>query len=113
MKEVLPLAVATLRTRPLLVLEVAVSSLHPAGGPPGAEQRIGDLPTGSFAGGHRAARRSDWQTLRGDGAVLLDTRIVLRTNDDAFIAVTYTGVRHGPPHGIAAIGRGEEVDRGS
>ena len=114
MKGVLNIAPATLRTRPLLVLEVAVNSLHLAGGPPGAEQRIGDLPTGSFSGerlsGTILPGGTDWQTLRGDGAVLLDARIVLRTNDDALIAMTYTGVRHGPSHVVAAIARGEEVD---
>lgn len=103
-----------IRTRPLFTLEVAVDGLHLAGGPPGAEQRIGDLPTGRFAGerlsGIVLPGGTDWQTLRGDGAVLLDARVVLRTDDDALIAMTYAGIRHGPAEVIAAIGRGEDVD---
>ncbi|HWU95703.1 MAG TPA: DUF3237 family protein, partial [Sphingomonas sp.] len=59
-----------IRTRPLFTLEVAVDGLHLAGGPPGGERRIGDLPSGHFTGerlsGVVLPGGTDWQTLRGD-----------------------------------------------
>jgi len=106
-----------LRTRPLFLIEVDVAGLHAAGGPAGAERRIGDLPGGSFTGDRLSGivlpGGTDWQTLRSDGAVLLDARIVLQADDDALIAMTYTGIRHGPAEVIAAIARGEPVDPAS
>jgi hypothetical protein len=51
--------------------------------------------------------------LRGDGAVQLDARIVLKTDDDALIAMTYVGLRRGPPDVLERLNRGEPVDPGS
>lgn len=110
----IPAALATLRTRPLFVMNVAVGAIHTAGGPVGAERRISDITGGTVAGDRMSGTilpgGTDWQTVRGDGAALLDARIVLRTDDDALIAMHYTGVRHGPPAILAQIARGEEVD---
>jgi hypothetical protein len=39
----------------------------------------------------------------------LDVRLVLQTDDDALIAMTYRGVRHGPVDTIERLGKGEEV----
>lgn len=117
MMEELPPAMTAIRTRPLFVLEVEVSGLHMAGGPAGAGQRIADVPGGRFAGerlsGTVLPGGTDWQTLRADDAVLLDARVVLRTDDDALIAMSYRGIRYGPAEVIAAIGRGEDVDPAS
>ncbi len=41
---------------------------------------------------------------------MLDARIVLRTNDDETIGMTYRGIRHGPAELMDAIARGEAVD---
>jgi hypothetical protein len=38
---------------------------------------------------------------------------VLKTTDDALIAMTYQGVRHGPPEIVAKIDKGEDVDPAS
>lgn len=117
MMEDLPHVMTAIRTRPLFVLEVEVSGLHMAGGPAGVALRIADVPGGRFAGerlsGTVLPGGTDWQTLRGDDAVLLDARIVLRTDDDALIAMTYSGIRHGPAEVIAAIARGDDVDPAS
>jgi hypothetical protein len=45
-----------------------------------------------------------------DGATTLNLRLVLKTKDHALIAMTYRGVRHGPPDIIGRIERGEVVD---
>lgn len=113
----LPAAMRTVVTRPLFVLSVEVSGLHLAGGPAGAERRVGDLPGGTFIGerlsGTILPGGTDWQTMRGDDAILLDARILLRTDDDALIAMTYTGMRHAPPDIAARIALGQDVDPAS
>jgi hypothetical protein len=110
----LPEALQTLRTRPLFTMQVMVAPPYTPGGPAGAETRIGDVPDGRFEGerlsGTVLPGGSDWQTLRSDGSVLLDARIVLRTHDDALIAMSYTGFRHGPAEVMAQLARGETVD---
>ena len=103
-----------IRTRPLFTMKVEVAVLHAVGGPPGAERRVGDVTGGRFEGerlsGIILPGGSDWQTVRGDGALLLDARILLRTNDDALIGMTYSGIRHGPAEVMARLGRGETVE---
>lgn len=110
----IPAALQTLRTRPLFSLQVSVAPLQTPGGPDGAGRRIGDIPGGRFEGERLAGivppGGSDWQTLRSDGAVVLDARILLRTDDDALIAMTYSGLRHGPAEVMERLGRGEDVD---
>jgi hypothetical protein len=113
----LPVALQTLRSRPLFTLKISVSGMHTPGGPAGSERRVSDVPGGSFAGerlnGVVLAGGTDWQTLRGDGTILLDARIVLRTDDEALIAMSYVGIRQGPPEVLARLARGEDVDPAS
>jgi len=110
----IPTALQTANTRPLFVMTVAVGAIHAPGGPAGAERRVGDIGGGVVTGdrlsGTILAGGADWQTARSDGAILLDARIVIRTDDGAAIAMSYTGIRHGSPDVMARIGRGEEVD---
>ncbi len=102
------------RTRRLFAMELTVDGLHAIGGPPGAARRIGDVSGGTFRGeklsGTVLPGGTDWQILRGDGAILLDARIILKTDDDALIAMAYTGIRHGPAEIMEKLGRGEPVD---
>jgi len=110
----LPAALQALRSRPLFVLRLAVSGIHAAGGPAGAERRLGVVSGGSFAGERLSGivldGGADWQLLRSDGATLLDVRLVLQTDDGALIGMTYDGIRHGPPEVMERIARGETVD---
>jgi hypothetical protein len=102
-----------LRTRPLFVAEVLVDPLQSVGGPSGAARRIGTLPGGRFAGerlsGTILPGGADWQTERGDGAIALDARVVLQTDDGALIAMSYTGLRHGAPEVIERLTSGAAV----
>jgi hypothetical protein len=81
---------------------------------PGGLRRVGIVFGGAFEGerlsGEILDGGNDWQTVRQDGATALDVRLVLRTNDNAMIAMTYRGIRHGPPEIIERIERGETVD---
>ena len=53
---------------------------------------------------------SDWQLIRGDGVVSLESRYMLRTGDDALIFVHNRGVRVADEEIGAMLDRGEDVD---
>lgn len=103
-----------LKARPLFVMKVGVSHIHAIGGPAGIDRRVGEMTAGRFVGerlsGDVLPGGADWQIARADGAVLLDARVVLRTDDGAEIAMDYSGIRTGPAEVIARLGRGEPVD---
>jgi hypothetical protein len=56
---------------------------------------------------------ADWQAVRSDGGTSLDVRLVLKTTDDALIAMTYRGIRQGPAEAIARLEKGEAIDPAS
>jgi hypothetical protein len=112
--DTLPEALRTVRTRPLFVMHLDVRKLQIIGATPSSYRRIGVVPGGVFEGerlsGEVLEGGNDWQTVRADGATTLDVRLVLKTNDDALIGMTYRGLRHGPADVIERIERGEVVD---
>jgi len=114
----LPDTLKNIRARLMFVMRLEVKPPLVVGpAPPDGYRRIGVIPGGSFEGDRLSGKvldgGSDWQTVRHDGAVILNVRLVLRTNDNALICMTYSGVRHGPPEIIAKIDSGEVVDPGS
>ncbi|HEX4584313.1 MAG TPA: DUF3237 domain-containing protein [Burkholderiaceae bacterium] len=113
----LPEVLKGVRTRPLFVMRLDVRKPQIVGATPGAYRRITAVPGGSFEGerlsGQVLEGGSDWQTVRNDGAVTLNVRLVLKTGDDALICMTYQGLRHGPPEVTQRIDRGELVDPAS
>ena len=85
---------------------------------------IGDTPAGkrrifSVAGGQFVGERlrgqilpvigSDLLLVRTDGSAQQDVRMLLQTDDDDHILMTYRGIRHGSPEVNARIARGEVV----
>jgi hypothetical protein len=113
----LPPVLKTVRTRPLFVMHLKVRPLVMVGATPGVNRRIGLVSGGSFNGerlsGEVIDGGSDWQAVRADGSTALDVRLVLKTDDDAVIVMTYGGVRHGPADVIARMEGGEAVDPAS
>ena len=109
-------ALGAVRTRPLFAMKVGVDPIHAIGGPAGIDRRVGEMLAGRFEGerlsGDILPGGADWQIVRADGAVLLDARVVLRTDDGATIAMTYEGIRSGPAETMARLARGEAVDPG-
>jgi hypothetical protein len=109
----LPEVLKSVRTRPLFVMHLKVRPVV-VGAAPGGNRRVGLVPGGSFEGERLSGvvldGGNDWQALRTDGSTTLDVRLVLKTQDDANIAMTYRGVRHGPTEVIERMERGEEVD---
>jgi hypothetical protein len=113
----LPQVLTQVRTRPLFVMRLRVQPLQIVGSTPGGFRRVGVVPGGVFAGDRLSGTvldgGSDWQTVRTDGSTTLDVRLVLKTSDDALIAMTYRGVRYGPPDVIASLEAGQAVDPAS
>ncbi|MBV8683920.1 MAG: DUF3237 domain-containing protein [Caulobacteraceae bacterium] len=102
------------RTRPLFAMRLAVDDVVVVGETPAANRRIGLISAGRFEGdrlsGAVIGSGADWQSLRSDGAVSLDVRLQLKTDDGALIAMTYQGLRHGPREVIERLAKGEGVD---
>jgi len=113
----LPDAMKSVRTRLLFVMRLEVKPVFLVGPAPEEYRRVGIIAGGSFEGERLSGKvlegGSDWQTVRRDGTVIIDVRLVLQARDDAFVAMTYQGVRSGPPDVIARIDRGETVDPAS
>ncbi len=113
----LPAALTTVKTQPLFVMRLDVRGPVLIGQTPGAFRRIGIVPSGTFEGERLSGTvmdgGSDWQVVRSDGATTLDVRLSLQTTDGALIAMTYRGIRSGPPEIIAKLEKGEAVDPAS
>jgi hypothetical protein len=114
LSEILPKEMTELRYEPLFTLLLEVQPALVVGNTPGVDRRVGIITGGRFEGerlrGTIISGGSDWQAIRpGDGAWMLDVRIVLKTDDDALICCTYRGLRHGPKEVLDRIARGEIV----
>jgi hypothetical protein len=114
LSEILPQEMTELRVKPLFTLLLEVQPAINVGKTPGVDRRIGIITGGRFEGEHLEGTvlsgGSDWQTIRpGDGAWLLNVRIVLKTADGDIIGMTYPGIRHGPQDVLDRIARGEVV----
>jgi hypothetical protein len=102
-----------LRSEYLFTITLSVDALHDVGKLPLGTLHIDMLGKGTFEGprlkGEVLPGGMDMKTLRADGAMKPNVRIVLRTDDGALIFMHYTGVRHGSPEVMARIARGEVV----
>ena len=102
------------RTTPLFTVALEVPTIQNLGRTPLGERRIGIVAGGSFEGpklsGTVEEGGSDWILVRPDGALQLDVRLTLKTNDGHLIGMTYRGFRHGPAAVIERLNRGEAVD---
>ena len=102
-------------SRPLLTLQVFVAPPQKLGSVPHGTRVIAPITSSSFEGprlrGKVLPGGGDWTLLRSDGVLELELRITLETDDGALIYMTSFGLRHGPPEVLAALARGESVDR--
>jgi hypothetical protein len=53
---------------------------------------------------------ADWQLVRPDGTIEIDTRYSTVTDDGEYVHIRTSGVRSGPPEVLEALLRGEQVD---
>src|SRR5271156_1894944 len=101
-------------TRHLFTLRLEVSPILNVGPTPGANRRMGVITGGEFRGqrlrGAVLSGGSDWISMRTDGSLDLNVRLILKTDDDALVAMTYHGIRSGSPETLGQLARGMEVD---
>ncbi len=102
------------RTAPLFTITLKVPTIQNLGKTPLGERRVAVVAGGSFEGpklkGTAEPGGSDWILARPDGALQLDVRLTLKTDDGQLIGMTYGGFRHGPAAVIDRLNRGEKVD---
>lgn len=105
---------AELRTAHLFSITLTVGEVQPLGKTPFGDRRVAVVEGGHFEGarlkGTVLKGGTDWLLLRNDGALQLDVRLTLKTDDGAIIGMTYNGYRHGPAAVIDRLNRGERVD---
>jgi hypothetical protein len=110
----LPPEMKELRWQPLFVFRIDVAPPSIVGMTPGYDRRIGEITGGTFEGerlrGKFRSGGSDWQSLRSDGAITINVRLVMETDDGALIGLRYRGIRHGPKEVIDRLARGEVVN---
>ncbi|UCZ52747.1 DUF3237 domain-containing protein [Bacillus shivajii] len=86
-----------------------------AGETPVGNRRIIQVSGGAFHGPEFKGRvipgGDDWITERNDGTVIQDVRIVLETDDEQLVLMTYKGIRHGPKEVIERLNNNEPVDQ--
>lgn len=75
-------------------------ALHEIGATPIGRRRVAVVVGGSFEGPRLRGEvlpeaGADWLLVRPDRSLLLDVRITLKTDDGAFIYMTYRGIRQG------------------
>jgi hypothetical protein len=100
-------AVEAIKTAPLFDMVVDLNPrLNFGDGPVGRRILFGSAG-GSFEGprlrGTVPAGGGDWALFRPDGAMMLDVRLTLRTEDDALVHMTYGGRWITPPELRAEI----------
>ena len=110
----LPREMTELRWKPLMTFQIGVAPPAILGMTPGYDRRIGEITGGTFEGerlnGKFRTGGSDWQSLRADGAISINVRLVMETDDGALIAMRYRGVRHGPKAVMDRLAKGEAVN---
>lgn len=95
-------------------MELAVEDAYLPGKTPLGNRRIIRVTGGEVRGKKLNAvvvpGGDDWITVREDGTIIQDVRILLQTDDDALILMTYRGVRTGPKGVLKRLDEGENVD---
>lgn len=101
-----------LRSQLLFVLELKLGEVTLFGDTPQGTRRMVEVVGGSFEGPRlrgKVVRGGDWSLVGSDRALRLDSRSTLRTDDGAFLYLSYRGVRHGPPEVMQALLDGAKV----
>jgi Protein of unknown function (DUF3237) len=105
----------SLEFRPLLELSLALHPTIELGQTPAGGRRVFPVSGGSFEGARLKGTvspliGSDLLLIRADGAFQQDVRLLLVTDDDALILMTYRGIRRASIEVDQRLSRGEHVD---
>jgi Protein of unknown function (DUF3237) len=100
-----------INSRPLMILRLATAATEEIGSTPQGTLTIFPVTGGSFEGdrlrGKVLAGGGDWVRARGGGALTLDLRVTLETDDGSPIHMTFTGVRDDANHYFRTVPRFE------
>ncbi len=103
-----------LKSEFLMRMEIDLGDSYFLGDTPHGGRRIDVFDGGRFAGprlkGTILPGGSDLLMARPDSATQPDVRLILKTDDDALILVTYRGVRHAAPDVMNRIAAEELVE---
>lgn len=95
-------------------LFVDVGAPYLAGETHNGKRRIIQVTGGAFEGpgikGKVIPGGDDWITVRKDGTIVQDVRILLQTDDKELLLMTYKGLRHGSEEVIRRLDNNEQVD---
>ena len=97
----------------LFTIRISVNNLYDIGATPFGTRHIDMLGEGSFEGPKLRGvviGGIDQKIFRSDGAMNPNVRLVLKTDDEALIYMSYTGIRHGSKEVMERIASGKEVD---
>jgi len=103
-----------LQSRHLFTITMKLPSALELGDTPAGNRRIFAVSSGQFVGDRLRGEvlplaSSDLLLVRQDGSSQQDVRLLLRTDDNGLILMTYSGRRHTSPEVSARITRGEQV----
>lgn len=94
-------------------MNLTVESAHLPGETPIGDRRIIRVTGGQLQGENLNATvipgGDDWITVRKDGTIIQDVRILLRTDDEALIMMSYRGIRTADPETLQRLDNNEDV----
>lgn len=104
-----------LRSKRLFTITIRLHPTIEMGNTPAGKRRVFAVSGGEFEGDRIRGTilpiiGSDLLLVRADGSAQQDVRMLLQTDDQALVLMTYRGVRHASDEVNARIARGESVD---
>jgi hypothetical protein len=103
-----------LSTTPIFTVHADLAAILRFGRTPYGERRVIDIEGGTVSGTRLKGRilrgGADWQIIRTDGTADIQARYTIEADNGGHVLVSSEGLRHGPPHVMEKLGRGENVD---
>ena len=103
-----------LSPEPIFRVHAELADILQFGKTPYGERRVINILGGRVEGPKLKGRilpgGADWQFVRGDGALHVEARYTIESDQGAHILVSSDGVRHGPPDILTKLAKGEAVD---
>ena len=96
-----------------LTLAVDFAAMTTIGKTPAGLRRIAPVTGGTFVGERLngiVLPGADWVINRPDGVMMIDVRLLLKTDDGAMIYLSYQGRFLAEPAAMARFGKGEPLD---
>ncbi len=98
-----------------LHLDIDLAEVITLGPTPAGQRAVAPIAGGRFEGDRLSGTvrpgGSDWVTIRPDGSLMIDVRLLLDTADGAVIALAYRGTFVGDAATVRRFMTGEPIDR--